>query len=86
MAEAGLPGYEVVAWFGLMAPANIPKDAQQALTKATLAVLAKPEVQEKMALAGIDAEPQDSEALARTIDAEIKRWAKWVKDANITPE
>ncbi len=86
IAEAGVPDYEVVAWFGLMAPANIPKDAQQTLTKATLTVLAKPEVKEKLALAGIDIEPQDSETLAKTIDAEIKRWAKWVKDANITPE
>ncbi len=86
IAEAGVPGYDVVAWFGLMAPANIPKDAQQSLTKATLAVMSKPEVLEKLAAAGIDAEPQDSETLARTIDAEIKRWAKWVKDANITPE
>ncbi len=86
IAEAGVPGYEVVAWFGLMAPANIPKDAQQILTKATLAVVNRPDVQEKLAAAGIDAEPQDSETLARTIDTEIKRWAKWVKDANITPE
>ena len=37
IAEAGLPGYEVVAWFGLMAPANVPKDQQQKLSAATLA-------------------------------------------------
>jgi tripartite-type tricarboxylate transporter receptor subunit TctC len=86
IAEAGVPGYEVVAWFGLMAPANIPKEAQQTLTKATLAVVNRPDVQEKLAGAGIDIDAQDNEALARTIDAEIKRWAKWVKDANITPE
>lgn len=86
ISEAGVPGYEVVAWFGLMAPANIAKDAQQTLTKATLAVLAKPEIQEKLSQVGIDTDAQDSETLARTIDAEIKRWAKWVKDANITPE
>ena len=86
IAEAGLPGYEVVAWFGLMAPANIPKEAQQTQTRATLTVLAKADVKDKLSAAGIDLDPLDSEGLARAIDAEIKRWAKWVKDAGITPE
>lgn len=84
--ESGLPGYEVVAWFGLMAPANIPKDAQQALTKATLAVLGKADVKDKLSAVGIDLDPRDSDGLAKAIDLEIKRWAKWVKDAGITPE
>jgi tripartite-type tricarboxylate transporter receptor subunit TctC len=86
IAEAGLPGYEVVAWFGLMAPAGIPKDAQQRLTAAALTVLARPEVKDKLAAAGIDTDPLDSAGLAHAIDTEIKRWAKWVKDAGITPE
>ncbi len=86
IAEAGLPGYEVVAWFGLMAPANIPADVQKKLTDTLLAVLAKPDVREKIAGAGVDPDPQDSAALARTIDIEIKRWAQWVKDAGIQPE
>jgi tripartite-type tricarboxylate transporter receptor subunit TctC len=50
------------------------------------AVLAKPEVKEKLANAGIDLDVQDSVALARTIDAEIKKWAGWVKLAGISPE
>ncbi len=86
IAEAGLPGYEVVAWFGLMAPAGIPKDQQQKLTAATLAVLARSDVRDRMAAAGIDLDPLDSAGLANAIDTEIKRWAKWVKDAGITPE
>ena len=86
IAEAGVPGYEVVAWFGLVAPAGIPKDAQVKLTAAALAVLAKTDVKDKLAGAGIDAEPLDNEGLARAIDTEIKRWAKWVKDAGIQPE
>jgi tripartite-type tricarboxylate transporter receptor subunit TctC len=86
IAESGVPGYEVVAWFGLMAPAGIPREAQQTLTRSALAILDRPDVREKLAAAGSDLDPQDSETLAKTIDAEIKRWAKWVKDANITPE
>ncbi len=84
--EAGLPGYEVVAWFGLMAPAALPAPVQKRLSDTLLSVLAKPEVREKIAAAGVDPDPQDPVALARTIDTEIKRWAQWVKDAGIQPE
>ncbi len=86
IGEAGVPGYEVAAWFGLMAPANIPAEVQKKLTDTLLVQLAKPEVREKIANAGIDIDAQNSTQLAATIDAEIKKWAGWVKAANITPE
>ena len=79
-------GYEVSAWFALMAPANIPAADAKKLGETLRAVLAKPEVKEKLANAGIDLDVQDSVALARTIDAEIKKWSGWVKLAGITPE
>jgi tripartite-type tricarboxylate transporter receptor subunit TctC len=56
------------------------------LSDTLLAVLGKPEVREKIAGAGVDPDAQDAAALARTIDAEIRRWAQWVKDAGIQPE
>ena len=86
IAEAGVPGYEVEAWFGLMAPAGIPAPVQSRLSAALLAVLARPDVREKIAGAGIDVDATDSAGLARLIDAEIRRWAGWVKDAGIQPE
>jgi tripartite-type tricarboxylate transporter receptor subunit TctC len=79
-------GYEVSAWFALMAPANIPAADAKKLGDTLRLVLAKPEVKEKLANAGIDLDVQDSAALARTIDAEIKKWSGWVKLAGITPE
>ena len=86
IAESGVPGYELVAWFGLVAPANIPKEAQQKLTAATLAVLAKPEIKERLAKAGIDLDPVDNVGLAKLIESEIKAWAKYVQAAGIIPE
>jgi tripartite-type tricarboxylate transporter receptor subunit TctC len=86
IAEGGVPGYEVAAWFGLMAPANIPADVQKKLSDTLLAQLAKPEVRERIAGAGVDVDPQNSAQLAATIEAEIKKWAGWVKAANIQPE
>ena len=81
-----VPGYDISAWFGLMAPAGIPADAAKKLSDTLQAVLAKPDVREKLAGAGIDMDVQDSAALAKTIDAEITKWRGWVKTANIQPE
>lgn len=78
--------YAVGAWFGLMAPANLPVDVKAKVGTAFAAVMAKPEVREKIVAAGIDVDYQDSAQLAKTIDAEVKKWALWVKAANITPE
>lgn len=78
--------YAVGAWFGLMAPAGMPLEVQKKATSTLLAVLAKPEVKEKIQAAGIDLDIEDSAQLAKTIDSEIKKWATWVKAANITPE
>lgn len=79
-------GYDVSAWFAIMAPAGIPADAAKKLETTLRAVLAKPDVREKLGNAGIDMDVQDSAQLAKLIDAEIKKWAGWVKLAGITPE
>ena len=55
-------------------------------TATLLAALAKPEVREKIQGVGIDLDVEDSATLAKTIDAEIKKWGGWVKSAGITPE
>jgi tripartite-type tricarboxylate transporter receptor subunit TctC len=81
-----VPGYDISAWFGLMAPAGIPADVAKKLSDTLQTVLAKPEVREKLANAGIDMAPEDSATLARTIDNEIKKWSEWVKTAGIAPE
>ena len=78
--------YNVSAWFGLMAPAGMPPDVQKKATATLMAVLAKPEVREKIQGVGIDLDVEDSATLAKTIDAEIKKWGGWVKTAGITPE
>ncbi len=78
--------YAIGAWFGLVAPAKLPADVQAKLASAFATVMAKPDVREKIQAAGIDVDYQDAAQLAKTIDAEVKKWALWVKAANITPE
>ena len=78
--------YAMGAWFGVMAPAGLPAEVKAKVGAAFATVMAKPEVREKIAGVGIDVDYQDSAQLAKTIEAEIKKWSGWVKAANITPE
>ena len=86
IAEQGVAGYELAAWFGLMAPAGTPPEAVRRLSAALLAVLARPDVRERLVAAGVDPDPLDSAGLAKLIEVEIARWAKYVKAAGIQPE
>jgi tripartite-type tricarboxylate transporter receptor subunit TctC len=81
-----LKGYELIAWFALMAPAGTPKEIVQRLHDVTVRSIAKAEVKEKFAVIGIDAAPMNPEQLARFIQSEIAHWAKLVKLAGIQPE
>jgi tripartite-type tricarboxylate transporter receptor subunit TctC len=81
-----LPGYDLVAWFALMAPANVPKEVAAKLTATLQAVLQKPEVKQKLSNAGIDIDSSDAAGLAKLIESESKRWAMLTKQAKIEKE
>jgi len=81
-----LPGYEIIAWFALMAPAKLPEPIVQRLHETNMKALAKPAVKEKFALVGTDVAPMPPAELARFIRDEVAHWAKLVKLAGIQPE
>jgi tripartite-type tricarboxylate transporter receptor subunit TctC len=81
-----LPGYELIAWFALMAPAKTPAQIVQKVHEAAVKGLARQEVKDKYAGIGIDPAPMNPQELARFIDAEIALWAKLTKLAGIRPE
>jgi tripartite-type tricarboxylate transporter receptor subunit TctC len=81
-----LPGYEIIAWFALMAPAKLPDAIVQRLHETNMKALAKPEVKEKFALVGTDVAPMAPAELGKFIQAEVEHWAKLVKLAGIQPE
>ncbi len=85
IAEA-LPGYELIAWFALMAPARTPPEIVKRLHEATVRGIARPEVKEKFAAIGIDVAPMNPDELAKFIQSEIALWARMVKLAGIQPE
>ena len=81
-----LPGYELIAWFALVAPAKTPPAVVQRLHDAAVKGIAKPEVKEKFAAIGIDVAPMDPAELGKFIQSEIALWARMVKLAGIQPE
>jgi tripartite-type tricarboxylate transporter receptor subunit TctC len=81
-----LPGYELIAWFALVAPARTPPELVRKVHGAAAAALAKPAVKEKFAAIGTDVAPLDPAQLGRFIEAEIAHWARLVKLAGIQPE
>ena len=81
-----LPGYEIIAWFALMAPAKLPEPLVRRLHETNMKALAKPEVKEKFATIGTDVAPMDPVELGKFIQAEVAHWAMLVKLAGIQPE
>lgn len=81
-----LPGYEIIAWFALVAPAKLPDAIVQRLHEANMKALANPEIKEKFALVGTDVAPMGPAELGKFIQAEVANWAKLVKLAGIQPE
>jgi tripartite-type tricarboxylate transporter receptor subunit TctC len=86
IAEAGVPGYEVVQWFGVLAPANTPRDIIARLHAATVRVLQDPTIKERFVSDGADTIGNTPEEFAAIIRADLKKWGKMVKDAGIKPD
>lgn len=81
-----LPGYELIAWFALVAPANTPAPIVTRLHDVTVKSLAKPEVKARFDSLGTDVAPLNPEQLGAFIRSEIDKWAKMAKAAGIQPE
>lgn len=81
-----VPGYELVPWFALVGPANMPKDIVAKVEASMKKVLAMPDVKAKMNGAGLDIDSTDSAGLAKLIDSEVKRWSQLTKAAKIEAE
>ena len=81
-----LNGYEIIAWFALVAPAKLPDALVQRLHEANMKMLAKPETKERFAVIGTDIAPMNPAELGKFIQAEVANWARLVKLAGIQPE
>jgi tripartite-type tricarboxylate transporter receptor subunit TctC len=83
MSEAGVPGFEMTSWNGLAFPAGTPKEIITRVYQETLKAIQIPEVREKLSSLGADPVGSTPEQFAAFIQAETKKWAKVIKDANV---
>jgi tripartite-type tricarboxylate transporter receptor subunit TctC len=83
VAESGLPGFEFTNWYGLFAPANISPAIVTRLHAETIKVLQGPETRKKFGDLGLEVVASSPDSFAATIQLEIPRWAKVIKDAGI---
>jgi tripartite-type tricarboxylate transporter receptor subunit TctC len=86
LAESGLPGFEAISWFGLMAPAGTPAQIVAKVYQQAAKIAMEPEMKAKLAQLGLDAVSDPPDAFAAIIKADIAKWAKVIKDANIKAE
>mgnify|MGYP001009792321 CR=1 FL=1 len=83
VGEAGLKGYAVTAWFGLLAPAGTPADIVNRIQQESLKAMGTPALKERLLSQGAIPSGNTPAEFARFIAAEAAKWAKVVKDAGI---
>ncbi len=81
-----LPGYELIAWFALVAPAGTPAAVIARTHEVTAKSLAKPEVKARFDALGTDVAPMNPEQLGGFIKSEIAKFARLAREAGIQPE
>jgi tripartite-type tricarboxylate transporter receptor subunit TctC len=86
IAESGLPGFEAVSWYALLAPAGTPKEIVTKVQADFARVLQMPDVREKLVAQGGDPVGNTPEQLAAQLKSESARYADVVKRANIKAE
>ena len=86
VAESGVPGYEVMVWFGLVAPAGTPRDIVEKLNAQVTKILAMPDVRERFLAQGVEPVGSTPQQFGDHIRAQMSKWAKVVKDAGVVAE
>ena len=84
VSEAGLPGFDVTSWYGIFAPAAVPKNLVTKINGDITAILDTPDMKQRLDKLGADAAPQSPEDFAKFVRAEVEKWAKVVKESGAT--
>lgn len=83
IAESGLPGYEAYSWAGFLAPVGVSKNLANKISLDIARVLSQSDVKQSLLNIGAESKPSTSEEFSKILQAEIKKWAKVIKAANI---
>ena len=83
MGEAGLPGFEVVGFFGVLAPAGTPREIVARLNSEIAKVLARPDIKERFASQALEPADKSPEQFNEYLRSEAVRWGKLIQEAGI---
>ena len=86
IAEAGVPGVDLLPWFGLFGPAGMPRPVADKIYREFVAVLRSPAMKEKARQMGVEVVTSTPEALVNQVKAETPVMAQLMKKAGVTPE
>ncbi|MDB5809726.1 MAG: hypothetical protein JWN94_1848 [Betaproteobacteria bacterium] len=86
VAEAGLPGYQSIAWYGMVAPAHLPPATLKKLSTEVARIIRSKEVSENLTAQGADPAGSSPAEFGAFIKAEMQRYEKVVRDAGVTTE
>ena len=81
--EAGVPGYDAASWYGVFAPAGVPKAVLTTLANELVRIMALPDVRAKFEADGFEPVGSTPDAFDPFVRADIAKWAKTIKAANI---
>ena len=83
IAESGVPGYELVSWYGILVPSGTPQPVLARLHQATVLAVQARDVQEKLIAQGVDPATSSPAELARYISNEISRWSRLLRETSV---
>jgi tripartite-type tricarboxylate transporter receptor subunit TctC len=86
VSESGLPGFDVTSWYGVFAPAALPRNLVTKVNGDISAVLEAPDLRERLQRMDAEPSPQSPEDFARFVREEIAKWAKVVKASGATAD
>ena len=86
VAESGLPGYDAVLTYGIVAPAGVPRPIVERLNKVLRDALATDEVKRRLAQEGVEPMPTTPAEHAAVIDREETKWSALIKSIGLKPE
>jgi len=86
VSEAGLPGFDVTSWYGVFAPAALPRNLVTKVNGDISAILEAPDLRERLQRMDAEPSPQSPDDFARFVREEIARWAKVVKASGATAD
>lgn len=81
--ETGVPDFEVDSWYAMFVPARTPQPVIDRLNRALNTIVAEPAIREKLLAQGAEGVGGTPQALGKTVAAELPKWAKLARDANI---